>query len=456
MSINLKTLTPDTSFTYNTGFILGADSQSASNPSIYSGGTVLASFLSGVSSGNILLNNSGAFSGSTLTSLLDGLGSAVQGNISYRGASSWALLAPGAAGNPLVSGGASANPFFATAAVWAESGTHLTLTAKTASDVPLVIKGASGQIANICEFKNSSGTIVGYIPASFVPTFGNIVATSTLQAQGALYLGATGRMRLREGDAYCLDVHNSTNAHNVNVFNTYTDASNWEKFTIDWRTTANVCNISTKALGTGVVRPLTLGDGTTGIGIGNNTPSTLLDIVSLAGALGPLSLTRYGSVAISNSVNFAAARGTAASPTALQSGDSPLSLFCRTYGGSTWVNSGALRFYAAENHSESARGTYATIGLCNIGSTTRTDCVYFSPSGYVGVGVTDPTVYLDSLGAVRTRGVTIANLPSASMVGAGTRHFVTDALAPTFGATVAAGGSVNTPVYSDGTNWKVG
>ena len=51
---------------------------------------------------------------------------------------------------------------------------------------------------------------------------------------------------------------------------------------------------------------------------------------------------------------------------------------------------------------------------------------------------------------------TVATLPSAVTSGKGARSFVTDALLPTFGATVAAGGAVATPVYSDGTNWKVG
>ena len=51
---------------------------------------------------------------------------------------------------------------------------------------------------------------------------------------------------------------------------------------------------------------------------------------------------------------------------------------------------------------------------------------------------------------------TVATLPSAVTSGKGARSFVTDALGPTFGATVAGGGAVATPVYSDGTNWKVG
>jgi hypothetical protein len=51
---------------------------------------------------------------------------------------------------------------------------------------------------------------------------------------------------------------------------------------------------------------------------------------------------------------------------------------------------------------------------------------------------------------------TVATLPSAVTLGLGARSFVTDALAPAFGSTVVAGGAVAVPVYSDGTNWKVG
>jgi hypothetical protein len=50
----------------------------------------------------------------------------------------------------------------------------------------------------------------------------------------------------------------------------------------------------------------------------------------------------------------------------------------------------------------------------------------------------------------------VATLPSASASGVGVRSFVSDATNPTFGATVAGGGAVTVPVYSDGTNWKVG
>ena len=50
----------------------------------------------------------------------------------------------------------------------------------------------------------------------------------------------------------------------------------------------------------------------------------------------------------------------------------------------------------------------------------------------------------------------VADLPSAADAGVGSRAFVTNSSVSTFGTTVAGGGSTKVPVYSDGTNWKVG
>ncbi len=57
---------------------------------------------------------------------------------------------------------------------------------------------------------------------------------------------------------------------------------------------------------------------------------------------------------------------------------------------------------------------------------------------------------------VNTIPVTLAQLPTATAAGAGTRAFITDGSTATFAATVAGGGSNLIPIYSDGTNWKVG
>lgn len=51
---------------------------------------------------------------------------------------------------------------------------------------------------------------------------------------------------------------------------------------------------------------------------------------------------------------------------------------------------------------------------------------------------------------------TVAQLPAAADAGAGARAMVTDASSTTFAATVAGGGANVVPVFSNGTNWKIG
>jgi hypothetical protein len=71
------------------------------------------------------------------------------------------------------------------------------------------------------------------------------------------------------------------------------------------------------------------------------------------------------------------------------------------------------------------------------------------------VQIGDASVKCINVGAPTTVGA----LPSAATVGAGARAFVTNAtatLAAGLGNTVVGGGADFVPVYSDGTNWKIG
>ena len=74
----------------------------------------------------------------------------------------------------------------------------------------------------------------------------------------------------------------------------------------------------------------------------------------------------------------------------------------------------------------------------------------------IAIGSTTGTSTTTVNGLLKQQTYTVATLPSAATSGTGARSFVTDALAPAFGATVVTGGAVAVPVYSDGTNWKVG
>ena len=82
-------------------------------------------------------------------------------------------------------------------------------------------------------------------------------------------------------------------------------------------------------------------------------------------------------------------------------------------------------------------------------------------SGGVSIGnTTDPgatnlsvTGTIASTTTVKTGGYTVATLPTGVT---GARAYVTNALTPTFGATVVGGGAVIIPVFYNGTNWIVG
>lgn len=64
---------------------------------------------------------------------------------------------------------------------------------------------------------------------------------------------------------------------------------------------------------------------------------------------------------------------------------------------------------------------------------------------------------IDALtGWFKSNTFTVANLPAAATAGAGARAFVTNANATTFASIVAGGGANGVPVYSDGTNWRIG
>jgi len=75
-------------------------------------------------------------------------------------------------------------------------------------------------------------------------------------------------------------------------------------------------------------------------------------------------------------------------------------------------------------------------------------------------GVVKVTDGSTGTGYVKQTPVLVSALPAAATVGAGTRGFVSDATATTFASVVTGSGTASTagtvPVYSDGTDWRIG
>ena len=78
---------------------------------------------------------------------------------------------------------------------------------------------------------------------------------------------------------------------------------------------------------------------------------------------------------------------------------------------------------------------------------------------YLGNIVTtlgDILTALQSLAPTTVGVSTVAGLPAAATAGQGARRLVTDANSTTFHAVAVGGGSTITPVFSDGTVWRLG
>jgi len=82
------------------------------------------------------------------------------------------------------------------------------------------------------------------------------------------------------------------------------------------------------------------------------------------------------------------ARGTAASPTASQSGDTLAQFTGRGYGATGFATASTGRFdiTAAENFTDTAQGTYASVFTTATGANSPTEAFRFGPAGQLGIG----------------------------------------------------------------------
>jgi trimeric autotransporter adhesin len=149
------------------------------------------------------------------------------------------------------------------------------------------------------------------------------------------------------------------------------------------------------------------------------------------------------------------ARGTAATPAQTQSGDVLTQFTARGFsnGSLQFGNSstGRVDIVAAENFADASRATSVLVYTTPTGAITPVATATFDSTGaFSATGNITGGTY------VKTSTTTVASLPTASTAGAGARAFVTNANATTFNAVVGNGGGNSVPVFSDGTNWRIG
>lgn len=178
-------------------------------------------------------------------------------------------------------------------------------------------------------------------------------------------------------------------------------------------------------------------------------------ILRLAGADSAIAALNIDAFASLPTIIARRANGTAAVPTALNNGDVIFNFRGHGHTGSGYVSQSAgFGFIATENWSPTGKGAAITFATTTNGSTaTSTERARVHHDGSFGIGTAAPTALLHVNGPARIGSYTVATLPDAATVGAGTLAWVTDGSTTTRLGAVTGGGSTKVLVGSDGASW---
>jgi hypothetical protein len=250
--------------------------------------------------------------------------------------------------------------------------------------------------------------------------------------------------------ANTLAQRNGTNAQTYRLYNTYTDASNYERTSITRDSSGLV--IDAQKAGTGA------------------DPTNLLDVKLDGTSYFSTSSSGFATISGPNSVN--------STGLILKEGFNGVSntyIYFRNYFSQDVARISAIpgrfRFFVNDSAGGTDREIFNLIGSGHrmlLNQDLSLEWRDTAGDSWSAIGTADVGLARDSAGVVKvTNGstgtgyikqdpVAVSALPSAATVGAGTRGFVNDANATTFASVVAGGGANVVPVYSDGTDWRIG
>jgi hypothetical protein len=135
-----------------------------------------------------------------------------------------------------------------------------------------VTNTASASTSRLLDLRVAGTTVANFSPTGQLTTNGGVALVGSVNARtnsAQLTLGTSDDTVLARDAADIFAQRRSTNAQQYNLYNTYTDSTNWERGVFDWKTTANTLRVGTQKQGTGVARDMILvTDGTERVRVG--------------------------------------------------------------------------------------------------------------------------------------------------------------------------------------------
>ena len=228
-----------------------------------------------------------------------------------------------------------------------------------------------------------------------------------IASQDVLFARDSGQMLARR---------NGTAAQLDRIYNTFTDASNYERFAIDWITTANVLRLATEAAGTGTVRNIALMGGN--VGIGTTGPNSILhaSVTGTAAVRGILS-AQYNTGVQAAQFLGRKARGTEAAPTTVVSGDLLGALVAEGHDGTNYLQMAAIQLESIGTIAATRVPTRITFWTgTDAAPSVLTERWRITEAGHF-IGATDNVLDIGASGATRPRNLYVGTdiLPNSTV-----------------------------------------